>query len=169
MGQGTLRSGNEPGRVGNTLDDFDPYKDKRESDPFARENAARCPAERGLGQREYETLEKRIDEADARHRAAELQVQDAEVVVDPEALTAALAELEAAKTEHHAVYEGWVTFGTASATGLSTSTRKTPRRCRASFAMKRFRRLWISTPSRIWMKCRRRRERSSAKWECAMQ
>jgi ATP-binding cassette subfamily F protein uup len=61
-----------------------------------------------MEQREYDSLEKRIDEADARLRAAEQQTQDAEVVVDPEALTAALAELEAAKAEHHAVYERWV-------------------------------------------------------------
>jgi ATP-binding cassette subfamily F protein uup len=61
-----------------------------------------------MEQREYDTLEKRIDEADARLRAAEQQIQNAEVVVDPEALTAALAELEAARSEHHAVYERWV-------------------------------------------------------------
>ena len=61
-----------------------------------------------MEQREYDTLEKRIDEADARLRAAEQRIQDAEVVIDPEALTAALAELEAAKADHHAVYERWV-------------------------------------------------------------
>jgi ABC transport system ATP-binding/permease protein len=61
-----------------------------------------------MEQREYDTLEKRIDEADARFRAAEQRIQATEVVIDPEALTAALAELEAAKTEHHAVYERWV-------------------------------------------------------------
>jgi ATP-binding cassette subfamily F protein uup len=61
-----------------------------------------------MEQREYDTLEKRIDEADARLRAAEQQIQNAEVVVDPEALTAALVELEAAKADHHAVYERWV-------------------------------------------------------------
>ncbi len=61
-----------------------------------------------MEQREYATLEKRIDEADARLRAAEQRIQVAEVVIDPEALTAALAELEAAKTEHNAVYERWV-------------------------------------------------------------
>jgi ATP-binding cassette subfamily F protein uup len=61
-----------------------------------------------MEQREYDTLEKRIDEADARLRAAEQRIQAAEVVIDPEALTAALAELEAAKAVHHAVYERWV-------------------------------------------------------------
>jgi ATP-binding cassette subfamily F protein uup len=61
-----------------------------------------------MEQREYDTLEKRIDEADARLRAAEQRTQVSEVVIDPGALTAALAELEAAKAEHHAVYERWV-------------------------------------------------------------
>ena len=61
-----------------------------------------------MEQREYDTLEKRIDEADARLRAAEQQIQNDEVVVNPEALTAALAELEAAKADHHAFYERWV-------------------------------------------------------------
>ncbi len=61
-----------------------------------------------MEQREYDTLEERIDEADARLRAAEQRIQAAEVVIDSAALTAALAELEAAKAEHHAVYERWV-------------------------------------------------------------
>jgi ATP-binding cassette subfamily F protein uup len=61
-----------------------------------------------MEQREFDTLEKRIDEADARLRVAEQRIQAAEVVIDPAALTTALAELEAAKDEHHAVYERWV-------------------------------------------------------------
>jgi ATP-binding cassette subfamily F protein uup len=61
-----------------------------------------------MEQREYDSLEIRIDEADARLRAAELRIQDAKVVIDSAALTAALVELEAAKAEHHAVYERWV-------------------------------------------------------------
>jgi ATP-binding cassette subfamily F protein uup len=61
-----------------------------------------------MEQREYDTLEKRIDEADARLRAAEQRIQVAEVVIDPAALTTALAELEASKAEHHAVYERWI-------------------------------------------------------------
>jgi ATP-binding cassette subfamily F protein uup len=61
-----------------------------------------------MEQREYDTLEKRIDAADARLRAAEQRIQVAEVVIDSDALTAALAELEAATVEHHAVYERWV-------------------------------------------------------------
>jgi ATP-binding cassette subfamily F protein uup len=61
-----------------------------------------------MEQREYDTLEKRIDDADARLRAAEERIQIAEVVIDPAALTVALAELEAAKAEHNAVYERWI-------------------------------------------------------------
>ena len=61
-----------------------------------------------MEQREYDALEKRIDEADARLRAAQHRIEAEEVVVDPEALTAALAELEAANAEHHAVYQRWV-------------------------------------------------------------
>ena len=52
-----------------------------------------------MEQREYETLENRIDEADTRLRAAEQHIQAAEVAIDPQALTAALAELEAAKAD----------------------------------------------------------------------
>ncbi len=61
-----------------------------------------------MEQREYDALEKRIDDADARLRAAEQRIQAAEVAVDHQALTAALTELEAAKTEHHGVYKRWV-------------------------------------------------------------
>ncbi|MGB6686900.1 MAG: hypothetical protein WBE76_03565 [Terracidiphilus sp.] len=61
-----------------------------------------------MEQREYDTLEERIDKADARLRAAEQRIQVAEVVIDPAALTTALAELETAKAEHNAIYERWV-------------------------------------------------------------
>lgn len=61
-----------------------------------------------LEQREYDKLEMRIDEADARLRAAEQRIQADDVVTDPAALTAALTELEAAKAEHHAIYERWI-------------------------------------------------------------
>lgn len=61
-----------------------------------------------MEQREYDTLEIRIDEADARLRNTEQQLQSPEVVTNPEALTHALAELEAAKAEHHAIYERWL-------------------------------------------------------------
>jgi ATP-binding cassette subfamily F protein uup len=61
-----------------------------------------------LEQREYDGMEARIEEADTRLHAAEQRMEAPEVVTDPHALTAALAELEAAKAEHHAVYERWV-------------------------------------------------------------
>jgi ATP-binding cassette subfamily F protein uup len=61
-----------------------------------------------MEQREYNTLEARIDEADARLRAAEQRLEAPEVVCDPEAIVAALAEHEAAKADHHAVYERWI-------------------------------------------------------------
>lgn len=61
-----------------------------------------------LEQREYDGIEARIEEADARLCAAEQRMEAPEVVTDPEALTSALAELEQAKADHHAVYERWV-------------------------------------------------------------
>jgi len=76
--------------------------------PAASSASRTCRKLSYMEQREYDTLEKRIDEADERLRVAEQQIQDAEVVVDPKALTDALAELEAAKADHHAVYERWV-------------------------------------------------------------
>jgi ATP-binding cassette subfamily F protein uup len=69
------------------------------------------PARRKLSymeKREYDTLELRIEEAEARLRAAEERIEASEVVTDPEALTAALAELEAARADHHAAYERWI-------------------------------------------------------------
>jgi ATP-binding cassette subfamily F protein uup len=61
-----------------------------------------------MEQREYEAIEARIDEADARLRAAELRMEAPEVVTDPTALTAALVEFEEAKADHHTVYERWL-------------------------------------------------------------
>jgi ATP-binding cassette subfamily F protein uup len=61
-----------------------------------------------MEQREYDALEGRIDEVDARLRAAEQRLQAPEVVTDPEALTAALAEFEEARADHHAAYERWL-------------------------------------------------------------
>ncbi len=61
-----------------------------------------------LEQREYDAIEARIETADARLRAAELRVEAPEVVTSPQALTEALAELEAARADHHAVYERWM-------------------------------------------------------------
>jgi ABC transport system ATP-binding/permease protein len=61
-----------------------------------------------LEQREYSTIEARIEEADARLRAAQQHSEAPEVVTDPTALTTALADLEQATADHHAVYERWV-------------------------------------------------------------
>jgi ATP-binding cassette subfamily F protein uup len=61
-----------------------------------------------LEQREYDAIEARIGEADARLRAAERRVEAPEVAIDPEALIAALAELERAKAEHDVVYGRWM-------------------------------------------------------------
>jgi ABC transport system ATP-binding/permease protein len=61
-----------------------------------------------LEQREYDAIEARIEECDSRVLAAERRVEDPEVVTDPEALTAALAEVEKAKEEHEAVYQRWI-------------------------------------------------------------
>jgi ABC transport system ATP-binding/permease protein len=61
-----------------------------------------------LEQREYDGIEARIEEVDARLLAAEQRIEDPEVVTDPEALTAALAEVEKAKAEHEVVYERWI-------------------------------------------------------------
>src|SRR6185437_7259984 len=57
-----------------------------------------------LEQREYDTIEARVEEADARLRAAEHRVEAPEIATDPEALTAALAEIERAKADHDTVY-----------------------------------------------------------------
>ncbi len=61
-----------------------------------------------LEQREYDTIEVRIEEADARLRAAQERTEAPEVVTDSAALTAALADLEQATADHHTVYERWV-------------------------------------------------------------
>ena len=61
-----------------------------------------------LEQREYDTIEARIEEADARLRAAQERTEAPEVVTDSAALSAALADLEQAYADHHAVYERWV-------------------------------------------------------------
>ena len=61
-----------------------------------------------LEQREYDTIEARIEQADARLRTAQQRTESPEVVTDSAALTAALADLEQAAADHHAVYERWV-------------------------------------------------------------
>ncbi len=82
-----------------------------ETPPSTEAAPTAAPARKKLSyieQREYDAINARINEADARLRAAEQRIQAPEVVTDPQVLTAALAELEAAKAEHHAVYERWV-------------------------------------------------------------
>jgi ATP-binding cassette subfamily F protein uup len=61
-----------------------------------------------IEQREYDTIEARIEEADARLRAAQQRTESPEVATDSAALTAALADLEQATADHHTVYERWV-------------------------------------------------------------
>ncbi len=61
-----------------------------------------------LEQREYDAIEARIEEADARLRAAEQRIEDPEVVTDSEALTTALADLEKAKADHEAALGRWI-------------------------------------------------------------
>jgi ATP-binding cassette subfamily F protein uup len=48
-----------------------------------------------------------VDAADARMAAAHDRLEDPAVTSNAEALTAALAEMEAAQAEHDAVYERW--------------------------------------------------------------
>jgi ATP-binding cassette subfamily F protein uup len=60
-----------------------------------------------LEQREFDGIEERVDQADARMAAAHDRLEDAAVVTDPAALTAALAEMEAAQAEHDAIYQRW--------------------------------------------------------------
>ncbi len=81
------------------------------TDQAATAALAATPARKKLSyleQREYDAIESRIDEADTRLRAAEQRIEAPEVVTDPQALTEAIAELEEAKADHHAVYERWV-------------------------------------------------------------
>ena len=50
----------------------------------------------------------RIEAADARLSAAQIHVASPKIVSDATALTAALAEVEAAQVEHDALMERWV-------------------------------------------------------------
>jgi ATP-binding cassette subfamily F protein uup len=60
-----------------------------------------------MEQREFDGIEERVDKADARLAAAHDRLEDPAVVTDPAALTAALAEMEAAQAEHDAIYQRW--------------------------------------------------------------
>jgi ATP-binding cassette subfamily F protein uup len=60
-----------------------------------------------LEQREFDGIEARVDQADARLSAAHDRLEDQAVVTNPTALTEALAEMEAAQAEHDAIYQRW--------------------------------------------------------------
>jgi ATP-binding cassette subfamily F protein uup len=60
-----------------------------------------------LEQRELDGIEGKVDAADARMAASHDRLADPNVTSDAAALTAALAESEAAQAEHDAVYERW--------------------------------------------------------------
>lgn len=63
-----------------------------------------------IEQREYDSIEARIEAADAKLQALRKRVDDPSVATDAKALTETLAELESAKKEHDAVYERWATL-----------------------------------------------------------
>jgi ATP-binding cassette subfamily F protein uup len=60
-----------------------------------------------LEQREYDEIEGRVEAADARLFAARDRIEHPAVVTDAKALTDALDELDAAQSEHDALYERW--------------------------------------------------------------
>jgi ATP-binding cassette subfamily F protein uup len=60
-----------------------------------------------LEAREYATIEQRVEEADARVRAAHAAMEDPKVATDAAGLTAALKELEEAQAEADALYHRW--------------------------------------------------------------
>ncbi len=60
-----------------------------------------------LEQREYDAIEARIEAADERLRQARDRLEDPTVATNAAALTEALAELDSAQAEQHAVYERW--------------------------------------------------------------
>ncbi|MGA7524560.1 MAG: ABC-F family ATP-binding cassette domain-containing protein [Acidobacteriaceae bacterium] len=61
-----------------------------------------------MEQREYDAIEARIEAADQRLLEARARVDDPSVAIDAAALTEALAELDAAQSEHDAVLERWM-------------------------------------------------------------
>jgi ABC transport system ATP-binding/permease protein len=61
-----------------------------------------------LEQREYDAIEARIEAADQRLVEARTRVDDPAVAINAAALTEALAELDAAQSEHDAVLERWL-------------------------------------------------------------
>jgi ATP-binding cassette subfamily F protein uup len=61
-----------------------------------------------MEQREFDSIDASIDAADERLAAAKRRIEDPAVTTDPAALTEALAELEAAQTQHDHLLERWV-------------------------------------------------------------
>jgi ATP-binding cassette subfamily F protein uup len=60
-----------------------------------------------MEQREFDSIEERVDGADARLAKAHERMEDPAIAADAVALTAALAEMQAAQAEHDGVYERW--------------------------------------------------------------
>jgi ABC transport system ATP-binding/permease protein len=61
-----------------------------------------------MEQREFDSIDALIEAADQRLAAAKQRIEDPAVATDPAALTPALAELEAAQSEHDRLLERWV-------------------------------------------------------------
>jgi ATP-binding cassette subfamily F protein uup len=60
-----------------------------------------------MEQREFDSIEERVEQADARLAAAHDRLAEPAIASDATALTAALAEMDEAQREHDAVYERW--------------------------------------------------------------
>jgi ATP-binding cassette subfamily F protein uup len=60
-----------------------------------------------IEQREYDSIEVRVEAADARLQAARERIDDPAVATDAHALTESLTELESAQKEHDAIYQRW--------------------------------------------------------------
>jgi ABC transport system ATP-binding/permease protein len=60
-----------------------------------------------LEQREFDGIEAKVEAADARLAAAHDRLADPKVAIDPNALTLALAEMDAVQAEHDAIYARW--------------------------------------------------------------
>ena len=60
-----------------------------------------------MEQREFDSIVERVYRADARLAAAHDRLAEPAIASDAAALTAALAEMEAAQMDHDAVYERW--------------------------------------------------------------
>jgi ATP-binding cassette subfamily F protein uup len=61
-----------------------------------------------MEQREFDSIDASIEAADERLAAAKRRIENPAITTDPAALTEALAELEAAQTEHDRILERWV-------------------------------------------------------------